>query len=134
MTLGVSGQPSPAIINQDFDLWILEEARDVWKFRNQSKVAGIDLHDREFSNLRMVGEYLSPRAHAQANHQDVLWIWMERRDGIGADDLVLVWLLRANVDRDVIRSAAINRFVGRDRAYTISIFQDLGEAVARFVF
>src|SRR5258707_12290491 len=134
IALGVSGQPSPAVINEDFDLWILEEARDLWKFRNQAKVAGIDFHDRESSNLRMVGEHLSPGAHAQSNHQDVLWIWMERRHGVGADDLVLVWFLGANVDRPVIRSAAISRFVGGDRDYPVAVLQDLGEAVARFVF
>src|SRR5216683_790218 len=134
MTLRVSGQPSPAIIDKDFDLRILEETRHLWKFRNQVKVAGIDLHNRESSNLRMVDEHLSPGAHAHSNHQDVPRIWMECRHGVGADDSVVVWFLGAEVDRPVIHSAAINRFVGSNRDYPVAVFQDLGEAVAGLVF
>src|SRR5260370_16788469 len=94
IALGVSGQPSPAVINEDFDLWILEEARDLWKFRNQAKVAGIDFHDRDSSNLRMVAAHLSPGAQAQSNPQHVLLIWTAPLHGVRPDDLVLLSFLR----------------------------------------
>src|SRR5712691_7049473 len=96
------------------------------------QVAGINIHNGQALNLRVICDYLCPRTRTQPYHQNVRGVGMKCAEGVGSNDHVGV-IQQVNLELPVVNSTSKERRIRGNSNYPTSVFDDLGEALCRIV-
>ena len=132
--IGMTNEPTAAVVDDDVHLGIGEQARDFRVAGDERQVAGIDLNNGEIFHAGTVDDDLSPGAGGEADHEDMFRGGMHTGNGKGAEEAVGV-VHHVDVETAVVDSTAeesasgIGEFggVGIDGNHTAAVLQHLRE-------
>src|SRR6185437_10548711 len=129
LALGVAVEPATAVIDDNVDLGIVEQAGDHRVFLDDLQIARVDLDDGGVLDRRMAGDHLLPGAGSQADQQHVLGIWMIEAEREGTDEQVLV-IHQVDGDTTVVHAVAIGVQIRIDGDDAAAVLDDFDEFLA----
>src|SRR5262249_40993046 len=126
LTIWISVHPSPAVIDDDLDLWIFQKLIHDWIFGNYAKVARIDFDNCQLIYHGVIHGNLSPRARTQADHKDFTRAQMKESYRNGTKQEITI-IDKIDPNQPIIHASTVHDMVGIDRDDTALVFHEVGE-------